>query len=149
MLDGWNARFEQARRTHQQQQQAQIYIADGMSSAPGQDPAAAHSSMSQDAPRSTLSPKKRPRPSLKAPNSVGTNRKHASVRFADTADIRIIYQATRKEAAVGTNGKASSPQGFVAAAKAEERTPKKEESTEATARAHTQATRGGARGHVV
>ena len=106
MLDGWNARSEQARSRNQQQAET---IADGMTSAPGQDPAAALSNASQDAPRDALTPKKRPRPSLKMPNSAGTNKKRANVRFADTADIRIIYQASRKETMFGTSDRAASP----------------------------------------
>ena len=42
----------------------------------------------------TPGPAKRPRPSLKPPNSAGAaeKRKRMSVKFADTADIRLIFQ---------------------------------------------------------
>lgn len=57
--------------------------------------------------------RKRPRPSLKPPNSAGqAQKKRMSVKFADTADIRLIYQRAMNHSPTSKNGATSSPTKF-------------------------------------
>ena len=72
-----------------------------------------------DADTSGLAPetpgqRKRPRPSLKPPNSAGQaqKKKRMSVKFADTADIRLIYQRAMNHSPTNRNGATSSPNKF-------------------------------------
>ncbi len=56
---------------------------------------------------------KRPRPSLKPPNSArSAQKKRQSVKFADTADIRLIYQRAAAQSPSDANGTTSSPDKY-------------------------------------
>ena len=82
--------------------------------------------------------RKRPRPSLKPPNSAGQaqKKKRMSVKFADTADIRLIYQRAMNHSPTSKNGTTSSPTKFV-----QNNTPHKNTTRNNTSHSHTSTAR--------